>query len=175
MRAGERSPGISRKLGAGIIALAGAMAIAGAAGCQITGTPSSTGGSNAEQASPVEATSTAEPARTTEPAMAAEPEPADRGPVNGEPSSDKSLERGSGESREQLTQEAARTYDLGMKRLAEGLHEDALSSFIKAGEAQGAPSALIETRIATMLQQLGRHAEAVENLDGPSPSMTAPT
>ena len=52
-----------------------------------------------------------------------------------------------------------------MKHLAEGLHEDALSSFIKAGEAQGAPSALIETRIATMLQQLGRHAEAVENLD----------
>ena len=116
------------------------MAVVSAAGCQITGGPPATGGPGVE------------------------PPPAAASPTV-EPIPDQDLERGSGESREQLTSDAARAYDLGMERLAEGLHEDALSSFLKAAEAQGEPSALIETRIATMLQQLGRHAEAVERLD----------
>ena len=119
-------------MGVGIIALAGALAIALAAGCQITGAPSSTGGSSVEATRTAEPTMTVELTGTVEPTVPAEP-------ANGEPSSDKSLERGSGESSEQLTPDAARAYDLGMKRLAEGLPEDALSGFMTAAEAQGEP------------------------------------
>lgn len=105
--------------------------------CQITGVPPSAAG---------------EPTATSVAAAATEPPPGGGGTE---------LDHGG----EQLTRGAALAYALGMERLAAGLHEDALDSFLEALELQDEPSPLLETRAATMLQQLGRHPEAVEHLD----------